>query len=291
MYKEETLNYYEYKVREVITYVHDNPDGELNIKALSEKFNISYFHFQRIMRAALNEPLGNYINRVRLNKSAQLIRESGESISEIAGKSGYNDLSAFSKSFVKEFGMSPNEYRLNVENSVNIDVDFHFNNSRVVDSKLNPKIKVFQAKKIIYVEVKGRYGGESGTTAWNMIERFAAKAKIITWNPEIFCIYYDDPDIVGENNCNYDCCLTVRKKVEPDGFVNVKELEGGKYLVFRYKGPYDSLWDVYNLLYRDYIILLDKYQLRDAPVLEKYIRYSEKTKPENLITEICLPIE
>jgi len=45
------------------------------------------------------------------------------------------------------------------------------------------------------------------------------------------------------------------------------------------------------MLYRDYIILLDKYHLRDAPVIEKYLKYSEKMKPENYITEVCIPIE
>jgi AraC family transcriptional regulator len=73
--------------------------------------------------------------------------------------------------------------------------------------------------------------------------------------------------------------------------VKIKQLEGGKYLVFRYKGPYENLWDVYYLIYKDYIILLDRYRVRNSPVLEKYIKYSVKTKSENSITEIYIPID
>lgn len=291
MYKEETQSYYEKIICDVVNYVRDNPGGELNIKTLSEKFHISYFHFHRIMRAALNEPLGNYMNRIRLNASAQMIRETGESISEIAEKIGYNNLSAFSKSFIKEFGISPQEYRLTSDCSLNSEIDFHFQHNRVVNGKISPKIKVIPPCRIIYVKVKGEYGGQCAYDAWNSIMSFATKAGIISWNPHYFSIYYDDPDVVGVDNCNYDCCLVIQQKAIADNWVDVKDFEGGKYLVFRYKGPYDNLWDVYNFLYRDYIILLDKYHLRDAPFVEKYIKYSEKMKPENYVTEVCIPIE
>lgn len=290
MHKEETLTYYENKVREVIKYVRENPCNELNVKALSEKFNISYFHFHRIMRAALDEPLGIYVNRIRLNNSAKMIRESNDSISEIAEKIGYNNISAFSKSFLKEFGVSPQDYRLKDDCLLNNEIDFKFQQNQVVNGKISPKIKVFPPCRMVCINVIGDYGGEAAYKAWETIMSFAVKKSIISWNPDYFSIYYDDPDIVGVDNCSFDCCLTVRKMVEPEGNINVKDFDGGKFLVFRYKGPWDNLWEVYNILYRDYIILLDKYQLRDAPIVEKYLKYSEKMKPENYVTEVCIPI-
>jgi AraC family transcriptional regulator len=291
MHKEETLSYYENKVYDVVNYVRDNPGGELNIKALSDKFNISYFHFHRIMRAALNEPLGNYINRMRLNTSAQMIRETGESISAIAEKIGYNNLSAFSKSFIKEFGISPQNFRLKEDCSLNNEIDFQFRKNRVENGKISPRIKILPRCRVIYVKVKGEYGGKCAYDAWEAIMNFAVKAGIISWNPDYFSIYYDDPDVVGVDNCNFECCLVVKKKMVADNLIGGKDFEGGKYLAFRYKGPYDNLWDVYEMLYRDHIILLDKYQLRDAPIIEKYLKYSEKMKPESYVTEVCIPIE
>jgi AraC family transcriptional regulator len=291
MQKEETRSYYEEKICGVISYIHQNPGGELNIKILSEMFNISYFHFHRIMRSALNEPLGNYINRVRLNNSAKMIRESNDSISDIAEKIGYNNLSSFSKSFSKEFGISPQEYRTANDCSLNSEIDFKFHLDRVVDQKISPKIKIFPPCKVIYIRVKGEYGGKEVYDAWDKLILFAEKAKTISWNPNFFAIYYDDPDVVGSENCISDCCMTVKKKVESDDLVKLNDFEGGKYMVFRYKGPLENLWEVYNILYRDHIILLNKYHLRDAPIVEKYVHYSEKTKPENLVTDVCIPIE
>lgn len=291
MLKEKTRSYYENLISEVISYILQNPGSELNIKNLSEMFNISYYHFHRIMRSALDEPLGNYINKVRLSKSAQMIKETDASISEIAEKIGYNNLSSFSKSFLKEYGISPNEFRFGNECVLNSEIDFQFQHQQLINHKSTPKIKILPPCKIIFANTVGEYGGLEAYNIWDSLFNFAVKARVITWHPDFFSIYYDDPDLVGIENCNYDCCMTIRKTVETEGRFKIKQFDGGKFLVFRYKGPYDNLGDVYNMLYHDFIILFNKYHLRDAPIVEKYVRYSEKTTPENYITDICIPID
>jgi AraC family transcriptional regulator len=291
MPKEETLKYYENKVKDVVLYIQNNLDKDLNVKILAERSNISFFHFHRIIKACIGVPLGTYINHLRLDAAAKIIRYSTENINQIALKVGYNDLSAFSKSFTKEYGLSPSEYRINSECSINSNVDFHYHKNTVEKYKLNPKIKIVSERQVAFVEIKGKYGGNESYKAWDTLVDFAVENKILGWNTEAFSIYYDDPEVIGIANCLFDCCLTIRKNVSPSGLVNIKQVYGGKYLVFRYKGPYENLWDVYNLIFQEYIVLRDRYRLRDFPILEKYIKYSAKTKPENLITEIYLPIE
>lgn len=291
MSKEETLKYYENKAKDVVLYIQNNLDKDLNVKTLAERSNISFFHFHRIIKACLGIPLGTYINQLRLDTAAKIIRYSDENINQIALKVGYNDLSAFSKSFTKEFGVSPSEYRINKESSINSSVDFHYNKNTVEQYKLNPKIKIVSERQVAFIEIKGKYGGTESYKAWDTLVDFAVANKVTGWNTEAFSIYYDDPEVAGVDNCLFDCCLSIRKNVAPSGLVNSKQVEGGKYLVFRYKGLYENLWDVYNLIFQDYIVSFDKYRVRDSPVLEKYIKYSAKTKPGNLITEIYIPIE
>lgn len=291
MSKEETLKYYENKVKDVLLHIQNNLDKDLNVKILAERANISFFHFHRIVKACLGVPLGTFINHLRLDTAVKIIRYSDENINQIALRVGYNDLSAFSKSFIKEFGVSPSEYRINSENSINSSIDFHYNKNTVEKYKLNPKIKIVSERQVAFIAIKGEYGGVESLKTWDILVDFAIGNKILSWNTEAFSIYYDDPEVAGRDNCLFDCCLTIKKNVKPSGLVNIKQIEGGKYLVFRYKGPYENLWDVYNLIFQEYIVFLDKYRLRDSPVLEKYIKYTAKTKPENLITEIYLPIE
>lgn len=291
MPKEETLKYYESKVKDIVRYIQNNLDKDLNVKTLAERSNISFFHFHRIIKACLGMPLGMYINSLRLDTAAKIIKYSSESINEIAIKIGYSDLSAFSKSFTREFGISPSEYRQNSESFINSNIDFQLKHNVVEKYNFNPKIKVVPVRLVAYAAVKGAYGGPELYKAWNSILEYATTNKIISWNPEIFTIYYDDPDIVGIDNCTFDICFTLKKNFIPSDLIKIKQVEGGKYLVFRYKGPYENLWDVYNLIFQDYIIKSDSYQLRDMPIFENYLKYSDKTKPGNQITEIYLPIE
>jgi AraC family transcriptional regulator len=290
MSKKETLNYYQSKVKNLVSYIQNNLEKDLNVKTLAEQSNISFFHFHRIIKAYLGMPLGTYVNRLRLDTAAKLIKYSNENISEVALKIGYNDLSAFSKSFTREFGITPSEYKSNCDCIINSTIDFCYRHEKIEKYNISPKVKTIPARNVIFVEVKGEYGGEKCVEAWNLMVDFARANKIMSWNPEAFSIYYDDPEVVGVDNCVADYCLTIRKKIEANEIVKIKEVPCGKYLVFRYKGPYEKLWDVYDYMMENYIMLIGKYELRDAPMIEKYIKYSDKTKPENLITEICLPI-
>lgn len=291
MSREATTNYYQSKVQEVIHYIENNLDQELSIKTLAERSNISFYHFHRIFKASVGTPLGTYINRLRLDTAAKLIRYSGISIGEIALKIGYNDVSAFSKSFTREFSITPTDYRQNRESLINSSIDLQWNHENIENYHLRPKIKIVPPIHALCIEVRGEYGGQGTEEAWKALIDYATSNRLIGWNPDAFSIYYDDPDEKGIDNCLSDLCIAVRKKVNPDAPLKIKEIEGGKFLVFRYQGPYEKLWHVYNHLFKEHFLRADKYKLRDAPILEKYIKYSEKTRPENLLTDILIPVD
>jgi AraC family transcriptional regulator len=290
MHKQETINYYQNKVNDITSYIKNNLDKDLSVKKLAEKSNISHFHFHRIVRACIGMPLGTYINNLRLDTAAKIIKYSNTNINEIAIKVGYSDLSAFSKSFTREFGITPSDYRANSEIVINSNIDFCFSNSNIEKYNLSPKIKILPDKEIAFIQVKGVYGGSQCDAAWNLLLKYAEKNKLISWNIDVFSIYYDDPEVTGIENCISDLCFSLKKPCAASETVNIKKIAGGKYLTFKYKGPYDNLWDVYDMIFKD-LVLLNKYQVRDWPIVERYLKYSSKTKPENAITEICIPIE
>jgi AraC family transcriptional regulator len=290
MLKEKTKSYYKQKTDALLQYVGNNLDGDLSIKTLSEQSGISLFHFHRIMKAALNEPLGTYINRARLETSIKLIRYGNTPFQEIASRIGYQDLSAFSKAFTKEFGVSPNDFKNDMNLVFNTHIDYQITKSNKLAADIKPKVKILPDRMVYFIMIKGKYGGPEVEKAWDEMIQFAKKSKIVGWNPDIFSIYYDDSEIVGYENTISDICIASKKLVKTTGNIETKNISGGKYAVFRYKGPYDFLWDLYDSIFKVWILNTD-YKLRDAPILEKYITYSYMIKPENLLTEIFIPIE
>ena len=287
--KNVTLTYYQKKVDDVLQYIHCHLNQNLTIKELAEFAGISFFHFHRILKGALNEPIATYIDKVRLDTAVKLIRYSDESMNSISAKIGYSDVSSFSKAFSKEFGIPPQEFKSNREMVLNTHIDYRIDSQGKLVSEIKPKIIFLPNKKVIYKRVIGEYGGKEVIEAWEQLFDFIAQHKLLGWNPEFFSIYYDDPDSVGREKCTSDLCFTTKKDIEEHDVFKLNLFEEGKYAVFRYKGSYERLWELYDKIYGDWLLSVD-YKLRDVPPLEKYINYSPKTKPENLLTEIYIPI-
>jgi AraC family transcriptional regulator len=284
-----TKNYYHQKVADVLFYINNNIGGDLSVKTLSEIFGISFFHFHRILRASIDEPLGNYIDKIRLETALKLIRYSKDNLSEIAISIGFNDISSFSKAFSKEFGISPRDFKDDKNIILNTHVDYKVEKNKLVHN-IKPKMIITNDKNIYFIRLKAKYGSELVAKAWDELADFATKNKLFGWKPDIFSIYYDDPDVVGIDSCISEVCIASAKEVLLSGRVGAKQLKGGKYAVFRYKGPYDYLWDLYILIYKDWLMNTD-IKLRDFPTIEKYLNFSPKTDPNRLLTEIYLPIE
>jgi len=290
MIREETSRYYRKKVDELLHHIGSHLDGDLSVRTLAVHSGISLFHFHRIMKAALGEPLGSYIDRVRLETAVKLIRYSGEPLQQIAFSIGYNDLSSFSKAFVKEFGLSPGEYRNDRSIVLNTHIDFRCDENLNIIADVKPKMINLPEKKVLYITVTGEYGGEETINGWNEIGSFMQRYGINPWHPDLFAVYYDDPDVVGNDQCRTDLCLTIKRSYPAEGRIGEKIMQGGKYAVFRYKGPYEGLWELYYAIYRNWLMITDM-ALRDQPVVERYITFAPKTKPDNLITEIYVPVE
>ncbi len=288
--KNATITYYQRKVEDTLQYVHNHLDENLSINELAQYAGISQFHFHRILKGVLNEPIGAYINKVRLDTAVKLIRYTDESINSIAAKIGYNDVSSFSKAFSKEFGTSPQEYKSNREMLLNTNVDYLIDDKGKLVSEIKPKIFLFPDKKVIYIRVIGEYGGQKVMDAWEQLITFVTQHKLLGWNPEFYSIYYDDPENVGVENCISDLCFVTKKDIVDTSIFKSNQLSRGKYAVFRYKGPYERLWELYNTIYGDWLLTAD-YKLRDVPTMEKYINYSPKTPPNSLLTDIYIPIE
>ncbi|SHM58566.1 helix-turn-helix domain-containing protein [Flavobacterium xanthum] len=79
---------------------------------LAEMTNLSLSSFKREFKKNYNDTPANYIRNKRLEKAAELLRISGERITDIAFDCGFNDLANFSKLFHDKFNNSPSNYRL-----------------------------------------------------------------------------------------------------------------------------------------------------------------------------------
>lgn len=287
--KPTTQKYYHERINQVIQYIDTHLGENLDIEKLAGIGFYSTFHFHRIMRAYLNEPLGSYVARLRVEYGAQLLRHSDEPVNMIAEKVGYDNLSSFGKAFKKRFDLSPVEYRLKAIDLLKTDFIAIQQNAMKYLKDIQPKIKTIKAKRMIYAQSLGAYD-ESSSRAWQQVCEYAKQKRLFGFRTEFIGISFDDPTVTDSEKLRYNACLTVSKEVKPEAEIGVMEIPEGKYAIFTHKGPYEELNSSYNYIFGQWLSE-NKVILRDEPCLENYLNSPDKTKPEKLLTEIMVPIE
>lgn len=80
------------------------------------------------------------------------------------------------------------------------------------------------------------------------------------------------------------------RPVTPEGEVGVQTIAGGRYVVFLHRGPYENLLGAYQHIFGEWLPGSGE-ELRDVPCFERYLNSPEHTRPENLKTEIYLPLK
>lgn len=275
------------KINMVIDYISYHLDEKLDLDKLSDISAISPYHFHRIISAYLGEPIGSYIIRCRIEAGSTLLKYSSQQIDEIAYKIGYDSPASFNKAFKKHFGVSPTIFR---------DSNNYFSMKTIITEqelpesfKLKPKIVERITKKAIYIRLIGDYKSNDYNQAWEKIWKFVKEKRLFGFNQECFGIAYNDPGITENDKCQYDCCVTISKEIKPEGEIGVKNIEGGRYAVFMFKGTLDKVGSVYNAIFRTWLPE-SSCELRDAPCFEKYVKFS-KNNPDKNKTEIFIPVK
>ena len=78
--------------------------------------NKSREHISRCMKKHTGMTVTEYINMLRLNFIANMLRNSNHSISDIIYDSGFNNISWASEQFKKKYGVSMRDYRVGIKN-------------------------------------------------------------------------------------------------------------------------------------------------------------------------------
>lgn len=283
--KQTNKAFYEQNLNRVIEYIHDNLDKKIDIKTLATISNFSPFHFHRISRALLGEPIGAYITRIRIETAAKRIRYSSLDIENIAYSIGFETPSSFSKAFKNHFNISPSAYKK--------DKSFKIKTSNIMKTTLNikkAKIVTLEDQNCMYYRMHGAYQTLDYGKAWELLWGQVKAQKLFTKGIQHFGLPYDDPKVTDEDKIRYDACLIIHKDAQPSGEIGVKTLKGGKFAMFLYQGSYKNFAEVYDYIFNEWLLNND-YELRDEPVRERYISHPDRVAEEKLKTEFYLPIQ
>lgn len=102
---------YEFLRRVTDIIYRDIANSDSLISTLASEICLSPSQLNRKMKAISGLTTTNYVLIVRLNKAKKYLIKSQKPIGEIAMECGFNDFAYFSRSFKKEFGMTPTAFQ------------------------------------------------------------------------------------------------------------------------------------------------------------------------------------
>lgn len=102
-------------------------------------------------------------------------------------------------------------------------------------------------------------------------------------------VYYDDPSAVAAADLTSHAGLEMPEDAELAPPLEVVRLPAGPHAVLCYTGPYAGLPAAYDQLYRAWLPASGR-QPADCPVFEVYLNSPMDTAPEDLVTDICVPL-
>lgn len=102
---------YKKRIDQVIEYITDNYNKDINAKSISEKFGISEGHLVKVFKDHIGITPKDYISNYRLKKAVNALISTDDSILDIALNHGFSNIKSFYVLFKKEYNMTPKEYR------------------------------------------------------------------------------------------------------------------------------------------------------------------------------------
>ncbi|MBQ8655114.1 MAG: helix-turn-helix domain-containing protein [Clostridia bacterium] len=98
--------------REMQEWLEKNhSDSMLSIGGMAEHFGFSESYFSVLFKELMGEPYSIYLERLRLNRAAELLKTTDISVEEVAQQVGYNNSTTFRRAFKRVQGISPLQYR------------------------------------------------------------------------------------------------------------------------------------------------------------------------------------
>jgi YesN/AraC family two-component response regulator len=94
-----------------MNFIRNNFNKGIALEDVSNEVGLNASYFSKLFKNETGESYTDYLNRVRVEGSKQLLSQSNFSLVDIAQLVGFNDQSYFTKMFKKVEGVSPGKFR------------------------------------------------------------------------------------------------------------------------------------------------------------------------------------
>ncbi len=100
---------------DILYYIDHNYKTNIKLETIAPLFGYNSAYLGKIFTKTTGESFNSYVDHMRIEHSKELLMENKLKVYEVAEQVGYKNVDYFHKKFKKYVGMSPAEYRKNLE--------------------------------------------------------------------------------------------------------------------------------------------------------------------------------
>ncbi|EOP39234.1 AraC family transcriptional regulator [Bacillus cereus] len=294
MESSQSRNEYLRRVYKVQDYIESHINDSLSIEDLANVAGFSKFHFHRIFKGMMDEPLSRYVNRLKLERATHLLTyRTDMTITDIAYYFGFTDSAVFSRIFKSYYGVSPSHYRNhNSKNCKDVSETSQYNECKKVRG--NVEIVTADNVNVAYIRHVGTYK-ELAIAFSKMIEklfRYATEQNYHVFeDTKVLTIYHDHHEFTEDYQLRTSLCITIpNESAVETSDIGIMVIPSGKYVVGHFEIFQDEYKGAWNFLYGEWLPN-SGYKPRDSYPFEVY-RNDPRQHPEHKhIVDIYVPIE
>lgn len=263
-------------VNKAIEYIITHMSENITAEQVAEHCHLSKYYFSRLFKAETGESVYSFIKRFKLEQSAiRLKAERERSITDIGLDYGYSS-SNYSWAFRKHFDHSPVKFREEIKNRIGFDQKiFDEIGGRIVIKEMPDYLVAYERSINNYSTMKGNW--------CDFVEKHKHYIKESTL---LFDRTFEDPNLTDANRCVYDICMEIQEK-DRGRFENTCVLEGGKFVVYPFKGMLTEIYPIHQKLIGIWFAG-SGYELADR---YSYTLYRLVRPDYYMEFDICIPIK
>jgi len=98
-------------IKLAVSYINKNYNTKITLDNVAAQVFLNPSYLSQLFKKEMNIQFGDYLERIRINKAKELIRNSNKAMSEISEIVGFSNQNYFNKVFKKVTGVNPLKYR------------------------------------------------------------------------------------------------------------------------------------------------------------------------------------
>ncbi len=283
-------NQYQQRITRVLIYIQEHLSEELSLEELAKVSCFSEYHFHRIFKSIVGEPVKEHIRRLRLEHALKCLVLGNQSITNIALDSGFNSHENFIRAYKKNFGQTPSTQREILKKQLD---SLKKPAEKIHIEKTNNQedlIKQIHVETLDDIEVQFiRYIGpyEEAYKAWLRLVEHVGPKTFFQDDCKKLSITHDIPGITPSDKLRFDACIHTQKNF-PE--LNRQILKGGLYAILAHHGDINSLEGSVDQLVRIWLPN-SGYEPRNHPPYYTHKNFNKFLNFKKIITEIHFPVQ